>query len=229
MNVTRRGFLVAAGAACAMLAACDSSSKEGTESQGRQGQSVTTSTNEEKQKSKPVDKSGLEAKIQSSESLVQEDYTSETWEPFYTALNNARAVDADESATQRDVDSAKKALESASSSLKEAFRPESYEPMDYTAVARTPDDYKGTKVVTSGRVIQVIEGKSETDLRVATDGKYGDVVLVAYDQDIMDGTHVLEDDTVTVYGTCIGTTTYTSTMGGKITIPAVVADHVDIG
>jgi cytoskeletal protein RodZ len=175
-----------------------------------------------------VDKSSLEASIQSSEGLSQGDYTAETWEPFSKALEAAKTVDADASATQAEVDSAASELSSASSALKEAFKPENYAQLDYKSVARTPDDFKGKKVVLSGRVAQVVEGDTETDLRVATNGSYDDMVLVGFSPDIMGGTHILEDDTVTVYGTCLGTMTYTSTMGGDITIPAVAADHIDI-
>lgn len=202
----------------------DSSGSQQETQDSQQEEQVT----EQETETETVDKSSLEASIQSLESLSQDDYTAETWEPFSKALEAAKEVDADESATQSQVDSAASQLSSASSALQEAFKPESYEQLDYQAVARTPDDYKGKKVVLSGRVAQVVEGDSETDLRVATSGSYDDMVLVGFDPTIMGETHVLEDDTVTVYGTCLGTMTYTSTMSGEITIPAVYADHIDI-
>jgi hypothetical protein len=52
-------------------------------------------------------------------------------------------------------------------------------------------------------------------------------VLVGYDPDIMSGSRILEDDTVTFYGESVGTMTYESTMGGDITIPAVLAAKID--
>jgi hypothetical protein len=75
----------------------------------------------------------------------------------------------------------------------EPFDPSTYESMDYAAVAQNPDSYKDKKLYAKGKIVQVIEGDSETDLRVATatDG-YDDIVFVAYDPDILDGAHLTE-------------------------------------
>ncbi|MCL5457582.1 carboxypeptidase-like regulatory domain-containing protein [Loigolactobacillus coryniformis] len=97
----------------------------------------------------------------------------------------------------------------------------------YDSLARTPDDYKGEKVAFTGTVLQVMEDDDENELRVAIDDDYDNVVLVGYDPDIMSGSRILEDDTVTFYGESVGTMTYESTMGGDITIPAVLAAKID--
>jgi hypothetical protein len=79
-----------------------------------------------------------------------------------------------------------------------------------------------------GKIVQVIEGDSETDLRVATatDG-YDDIVFVAYDPDILDGAHLTEGQYIGVYGRCKGQVSYTSTLGAKISIPGLDADSID--
>lgn len=97
----------------------------------------------------------------------------------------------------------------------------------YDQLARTPADYKWEKVAFTGQVVQLLEGDSNFNLRVAIDGDYDQMVLVVYDPDIMDGSRVLEDDKITFYGESVGTTTYQSTMGGKITIPQIDVDKID--
>lgn len=176
----------------------------------------------------PVDKSMLQASIDQWSSLTADSYTPDSFEAFSAALSAANEVNNNPDATQSEVDKANKALVAAHSSLKEAFNPANYQQVAYEDVARNPDNYKGQKLVFSGKVLQVVEGTSETDLRVATDGKYDDVVLVGYDPSILAGKRVLEDDNVTVYGMCVGLYSYQSTLGGKISVPGIYADSVVI-
>lgn len=97
----------------------------------------------------------------------------------------------------------------------------------YDNLARTPDDYKGQKIKFYGKVIQVMEGDTETQIRLAVNDDYNTVILCG----IPKGTtsvRILEDDMITVMGTSIGLYTYQSTMGGKITIPAMYVDKVEM-
>lgn len=106
--------------------------------------------------------------------------------------------------------------------------PNSYKTgITYEQVARTPDDYEGKKVQFTGKVIQVIEDPSETQIRLAVDGNSDNIILVGFDPDILNGSRVLEDDLVTVSGTSVGTASYKSTMSGKITIPAMAAKIIN--
>lgn len=137
-------------------------------------------------------------------------------------------------ASSRAAESSSKATEASSRaatmSSSEAVDkdPSSYKTgITYDQVARMPDDYEGKKMQFTGRVIQVIEGKSETQIRLAVDGNSDNIVLVGFDPDILNGSRVLEDDLVTVSGTSVGTVSYKSTMGGKITIPAMVAKIIN--
>lgn len=110
----------------------------------------------------------------------------------------------------------------------EPFDPSTYESMDYAAVAQNPDSYKGKKLYAKGKIVQVIEGDSETDLRVATaTNGYDDIVFVAYDPDILDGAHLTEGQYIGVYGHCKGQVSYTSALGAKISIPGLDADSID--
>ncbi|EHN59067.1 hypothetical protein [Oenococcus kitaharae] len=97
----------------------------------------------------------------------------------------------------------------------------------YDQLARTPENYKYADLTLTGKVIQVMEGTNETDLRVAIDGNYDDVVFLAYDPSIMNGSRIIENDKIQFYGTSQGTTTYTSTMSGDITVPLIFADKIN--
>lgn len=97
----------------------------------------------------------------------------------------------------------------------------------YNQLARTPDNFKDKKVKFSGKVIQVMEEKGETDLRIAVDNNYDTVLLVGYDPSIT-STRVLENDYVEIKGVSKGLYTYESTLGGNITVPLVHVDKISI-
>ncbi|MFJ8452481.1 hypothetical protein [Bacillus paramycoides] len=103
-----------------------------------------------------------------------------------------------------------------------------YEPgITYDQLARTPDEFKGKKAKFTGKVLQVMEGQGETQLRVAVNGNYDKVLYIAYKSDIINS-RVLENDNVTIKGKSAGIYTYKSTMGGKISIPAMLVEKIDI-
>lgn len=60
-----------------------------------------------------VDKRALQAEVDLSSSLDEEDYTAASWSAFQTVLTSAQSVLSDDDATQVDVDTAKIALENA--------------------------------------------------------------------------------------------------------------------
>lgn len=118
--------------------------------------------------------------------------------------------------------------EAATEPTKKAkFNPDNYKNIAYSKLARNPEKYEYQLVKNSGKVIQVIEGDDEIQLRVAIDGDYDKVVLLGYDPAIRDS-RILEDDYITYYGMSMGTVTYKSTMGGDITIPAVYATKIKL-
>lgn len=97
----------------------------------------------------------------------------------------------------------------------------------YNQLARNPDDYKGKKAKFTGKVVQVMEGEKETDLRVAVDGNYDTMLFVGYDPKIT-STRILENDNITIKGKSLGIYSYQSTMGGKISIPGMWVDNIAI-
>lgn len=98
----------------------------------------------------------------------------------------------------------------------------------FEQLARTPDEYTGEKIKFTGKIIQVMEGDSYTQYRFAIDEDYDKIMLIEIAKDVLDNTRILENDNVTIYGYSLGLFTYTSTLGGKITVPAVAVDKFTI-
>lgn len=107
-----------------------------------------------------------------------------------------------------------------------------YLDLDFNAISRDPDRYSGKYYKFSGRVLQVLEGSSwngttTVNLRVATKGRYDNVVYVVYERPDNES-RILEDDRVTVYGMCDGLYSYTAVMGNTITLPSFEAESVTV-
>lgn len=122
---------------------------------------------------------------------------------------------------------AKEQAEAESLAAQEAEEKIGYETgITYEQLARTPDDFEGKKVKFTGEVVQLIEGDTSNSIRFAVNSDYDSMLYCEYDKSIV-STRVLEDDIITIYGTSYGLYSYQSTMGGKITIPAVIIDKID--
>ncbi len=96
----------------------------------------------------------------------------------------------------------------------------------YDDLARNPDDNKFENVTLSGTIIQVLEGSSSSQYRLAVDDDYNNIVLIDIPEKLLDS-RVLEDDILTIYGESEGTVDYESTMGGNITVPFVSVDKFE--
>lgn len=97
----------------------------------------------------------------------------------------------------------------------------------YNEVARNPDDHMLKLGKFKGKVVQVMEGDTHNNLRVAVDGNYDKMLLVEYDPKLL-SQRILEDDYITVYGMNMGIYSYESTMGAKISIPSMLAQKIDM-
>lgn len=96
----------------------------------------------------------------------------------------------------------------------------------YDQLARTPDDYTFEKVKFRGKVVQVIEGDGTTQIRLAVNGDYDQILFGEFDASAVDS-RVLEDDMITIRGLSSGLITYESTMGGSISIPGVSINEIE--
>ena len=72
-----------------------------------------------------------------------------------------------------------------------------------------------------------MEGDGEVQIRLAVNGDYDNIMYCAYDSSIVTS-RVLEDDYITVMGVSTDLLTYTSTMGGEITIPSMLVEKIDM-
>ena len=103
----------------------------------------------------------------------------------------------------------------------------------YKEIARNPSNYNGKNVRFTGEVIQVSEdywGDGVTIRLNVTKDKYGyydDTIYCTYTYSSGES-KILEDDIITIYGTCKGDTSYTSVLGSTITLPKVEIKYLTI-
>ena len=105
------------------------------------------------------------------------------------------------------------------------------EEFSYDDIARYPDAHEKKLAKFTGKVVQVLrDGDDKLQLRVnVTAGKYNtyeDTVYVFYT--VENGTNILEDDIITMYGELRGMIEYESVLGAKITIPRIYAKFIDV-
>lgn len=121
-----------------------------------------------------------------------------------------------------------KAKKEAEEKAKQEEEQKGYETgITYEDLARSPEEYKGKKVTFSGTIIQVIRGESFDQYRVKVNDDYKKVILVEYKPKSGDK-KFLEEDKVIIRGVSVGEISYKSTMGGKISIPGMVADFMEL-
>lgn len=98
----------------------------------------------------------------------------------------------------------------------------------YENLARNPDTYMLEKVKFYGKIIQVIKGEDVSQFRFAIDDNYDQVILIEISEDQLSNNRLLEDDYITIRGVSYGEYTYSSAIGGEITVPAVVVDSFEL-
>lgn len=119
----------------------------------------------------------------------------------------------------------KAAAEKAAAEAAAAEAAKGYETgITYDNLARTPDNYVGKKVKFRGKVVQVMEGTDSTQIRLAVNSDYDTILYCTVPKAKTANLRILEDDIITIFGVSQGLLTYTSTLGGQITIPSVSVD-----
>lgn len=164
----------------------------------------------------------LQAKVQELQAKVDE---AKPW--FEMSEQDKKAKEAELKRIQEAEEKAAKDKAEAERLAKEAEEKKGYNTgIKYSQLARTPDAYVGKKVKFRGEVVQVIEGKGETELRIAVNSDYDSIIYASYNSDIV-SSRVLENDIITVMGVSDGLISYQSTMGGTITIPSMLVEKID--
>lgn len=94
-------------------------------------------------------------------------------------------------------------------------------------LSRNPDDYVGKKVKFSGKVAQVVEGHPTNKARMSTRGRNDNMIFIEYKSDLI-AQRLIEDDIITIYGVADGLYTYTTIIGGTVTLPRIIVDKMEI-
>ncbi len=97
----------------------------------------------------------------------------------------------------------------------------------FEQLSRNPNDYINKKVKFTGSILQIIEGDTGVNMiRLATDGRYDDIILAHYLTDIID-VRLLEDDEITIYGVFKGLMSYETVLGSSVTLPYILIDRIE--
>lgn len=143
------------------------------------------------------------------------DFASETEE---SSVEESGSISDDEEIDFEESESSESSTEESS---EEPFDPASYQVVDYNEWNHDKIEMLKTIQIT-GKVIQFLKGDSEVNLRVAIDDNYDTVALVSIDIDDYEEV-IAEDDNVTIYGLNGGLTSYETTLGSEVTLPALFA------
>lgn len=128
---------------------------------------------------------------------------------------------AEEKAKREEEEKAKKAAEGEAKRQAEAHKYETG--LTWEQIAR--EGKVGALGKFEGKIIQVMNNGSWTSYRIAINGDYDQIMYVEDTLNRATET-LLEDDYVYFKGMSEGTTTYTTVMGAKVTIPAFMIDEI---
>ena len=170
--------------------------------------------------------SSLEEQI----SVLQKEYDAykekmSEYEDLASAEVEARRIEA-EAVIKAEKEAAAAAAAAAAAEAEAKARAGYETGITYDQLARTPDNYIGELVKFRGKVLQVVEGDTEINIRLAVNNNFDNVLFCGYSPDIV-SSRILENDTITIYGESLGLYSYESTIGAQITIPAVWIDKID--
>jgi len=103
------------------------------------------------------------------------------------------------------------------------------QPIEFRALEKNPDSYKGQKYRTQGQVVQILEGDTKTDIRLnVTPPQYGsywdDTIYVTYNGK----TPALDKSIINIYGDVQGKYSYTSQANYNISLPLIEAKYIDV-
>ncbi|MBE6010275.1 MAG: hypothetical protein E7236_06430 [Lachnospiraceae bacterium] len=104
------------------------------------------------------------------------------------------------------------------------------EEIGYKDLARTPDDYAGSKITVTGEIMQVQESGSEAIyLMNITEDEYGfweDLVWINAPLD--QNNRYLEEDIVQIWGEYQGIRTYSTVLSAENSVPEINAEYLEL-
>lgn len=103
----------------------------------------------------------------------------------------------------------------------------SYKNLNFKELSRYPEKYQKEAYKFTGHVIQVLGSREEGfEMRIATDGKYDDVVYVMLTTN--PGFNILDDDNLIIYAKYYGMQSYQTVLGATVTIPFFIAHLAEL-
>lgn len=128
-------------------------------------------------------------------------------------------------------------VETTQTEMSEMDYKSSCKTIDYKTLARNPNKYKGDHFKITGEVEQVIEEDNVLDNNTQytvrlnmtkNDLDYWDDTILLNVEIPQDEDRILEDDIITVYGTCQGKYTYTGLLKSSVTVPLIDVKYFNI-
>ncbi|MBE5803821.1 MAG: hypothetical protein E7316_04845 [Clostridiales bacterium] len=98
---------------------------------------------------------------------------------------------------------------------------------NYGDYARNASRHQDEPITCTGSVVQVTQGEDYSIMRLAVDGDSDQILYTVYDAEAQE-IRVLENDKVTIRGVSSGLHTYTSALGGEISVPSCMASSVKV-
>lgn len=169
------------------------------------------------------DKDELSRKVETAKDYLDLDSTEkELVDAKIKEVNEATETQkAEEKAKREEEEKAKKAAEEEAKRQAEAHKYETG--LTWEQIAR--ENKVGALGKFEGKIIQVMNNGSWTSYRIAINGDYDQIMYVEDTLNRATET-LLEDDYVYFKGMSEGTTTYTTVMGAKVTIPTFMVDEI---
>lgn len=138
----------------------------------------------------------------------------------------AKAKAEEEARAKAEAEAKAKAEKEAQEQAKREAEAHKYETgITWEDIAR--DGHTGEYCKFTGEVIQVINGASANQYRVKIDNNYDKIMLIEIGKSQI-ASNILEGDTISFKGTSYGNYTYTTVLGAKQTIPAVIVDEYSL-
>ena len=140
-------------------------------------------------------------------------------------IDEVKQATADEIAKQKaeKEEAERKAQEEAERAKQEAEANKYETGLTYDDMARDTTGKIGTYGKFEGKIIQVMQGTSYTQYRIAINGDYDKIMLIEISNNKLTS-NLLEDDYIYFKGMSMGNVSYKSVLGAKITIPSMVVD-----
>lgn len=174
-----------------------------------------------------VDKSELRELIDTFDGSSTLIFTDDSRDKMTSAISQAKLVEANDKATQSEVDGAILDCKDALGGLKEISKFPKYSKRDYKKLLRDPDSYRGKAIQVWGEVTQYDSATGNEALRANISYKkkalsygysqYEDNVIIEGDEEIL--SKLVEGDLFFAKAIVVGSFSYDTQIGGSTTVP----------